>query len=104
MRLVRLALLLALAAVFSSLGTSRAHAQAVRWEPSDADPSDLILVYENCQPDGAPRFPTIAGLELDRVIGGASWSYAAPKDSLASLVEPGTPRTLVHSTRCARRA
>jgi hypothetical protein len=34
-----------------------------------------------------PRFPTIAGLELDRVIGGASWSYAAPKDSLASLVE-----------------
>lgn len=67
MRLVRLALLLAIAAVFSSLGTSRAHAQAVRWEPSDADPSDLILVYENCQPDGAPRFPTIEGVQADLI-------------------------------------
>jgi hypothetical protein len=67
MRLVRLALLLSIAAVFSSLGTTRAHAQAVRWEPSDADPSDLILVYENCQPDGAPRFPTIEGVQADLI-------------------------------------
>ena len=53
--------------MFSSLGTSPVNAQAVRWEPSDADPSDLILVYENCQPDGAPRFPTIEGVQADLI-------------------------------------
>ena len=65
MRLVRLALLLSLAAVFSALGTSRAHAQAVRWEPSDADPAELVLIFENCSPNGAPRLPPIEGVQAD---------------------------------------
>ena len=40
-------------------------AQAVRWEPSDADPAELILIFENCQPDGAPRLPPIEGVQAD---------------------------------------
>jgi tetratricopeptide (TPR) repeat protein len=65
MRLARLAFLLALTVVFSALGTSSARAQAVRWEPSDADPAELILIFENCQPDGAPRLPAIEGTQAD---------------------------------------
>ena len=40
-------------------------AQAVRWEPSDNDPAELILVYENCQPAGPPRLPAIEGVQAD---------------------------------------
>ena len=65
MRLVRLALLLSIAAAFSALGTSRALAQAVRWEPSDADPAELVLIFENCSPNGAPRLPPIEGVQAD---------------------------------------
>ena len=40
-------------------------AQAVRWEPSDADPAELILIFENCSPNGAPRLPAIDGVQAD---------------------------------------
>ncbi len=65
MRLARFAILLAIAGVFTGLGLSRAHAQAVRWEPSDADPAELILIFENCSPNGAPRLPAIEGVQAD---------------------------------------
>lgn len=65
MRLARFALLLAFAVVLSALGTSRAQAQAVRWEPSDADPAELILMFENCAPEGPPRLPAIEGVQAD---------------------------------------
>ena len=41
-------------------------AQAVRWEPSDADPAELILIFENCSPNGEPRLPAIEGVQADR--------------------------------------
>ncbi len=65
MRLARFAILAVIAAFFIGLGVSRAHAQAVRWEPSDADPSELILIFENCSPNGAPRLPAIEGVQAD---------------------------------------
>ena len=40
-------------------------AQAVRWEPSDADPAELVLIFENCSPNGAPRLPPIEGVQAD---------------------------------------
>lgn len=41
-------------------------AQAVRWEPSDADPAELILIFENCSPNGEPRLPAIEGVQAER--------------------------------------
>ena len=63
MRLARFAILAVIAAFFIGLGVSRAHAQAVRWEPSDADPAELVLIFENCSPNGAPRLPPIEGVQ-----------------------------------------
>ena len=62
---VRCLLLFAATLLLSSLGTSSVLAQAVRWEPSDADPAELILIFENCSPNGAPRLPAIDGVQAD---------------------------------------
>jgi hypothetical protein len=38
-------------------------AQTVRWEPSDAGlPNTVVLVFENCEPDGQPDLPNIPGV------------------------------------------
>lgn len=50
-------------------------AQAVRWEPSDADPADLILIYENCQPDGAPSIPAIEGVQAQLISQGTRTEF-----------------------------
>ena len=41
-----------------------AFAQSVRWEPSDSDPSELTLLFENCSPDGAPTLPAVEGAQF----------------------------------------
>ena len=41
-----------------------ARAQTVRWETSDSGSPELILVFENCSPDGAPQLPVVAGVTL----------------------------------------
>jgi tetratricopeptide (TPR) repeat protein len=61
MRLARLALLFSVSLLFAAV----ARAQSVRWEPSDADPTELILMFENCSPDGAPRLPPIENVQAD---------------------------------------
>ncbi|MGH7943915.1 MAG: BatD family protein, partial [Opitutaceae bacterium] len=39
------------------------HAQSVRWEPSEAGlPNTVVLVFENCEPDGQPELPGIPGV------------------------------------------
>jgi hypothetical protein len=44
------------------VGLSIAHAQTVRWTPSDSgDPAELQLVFEDCAPDGDPKVPTVTG-------------------------------------------
>ena len=43
MRLARFAFFLV-----ASLLLTAARAQSVRWEPSDSDPAELILIFENC--------------------------------------------------------
>ncbi len=59
---MRLARLLPL--VFLSLVASlTARAQSVRWEPAEnGTASAVVLVYENCEPDGQPELPAIAGV------------------------------------------
>lgn len=59
MRFVRLALLL----VLPLLLAAAARAQSVRWELSD-DPSELILTFENCGPDGTPTLPAVEGVQF----------------------------------------
>ena len=61
----RLVLVLLLVLVLRCL-PAVALAQAVRWEPSDADPAELILIFENCSPNGEPRLPAIEGVQADR--------------------------------------
>jgi hypothetical protein len=40
-----------------------AHAQVVRWELSEAGlPNTVVLVFENCEPDGQPELPVIPGV------------------------------------------
>src|SRR5687767_7961205 len=40
-----------------------AHAQAVRWELPEAGlPNTVVLVFENCEPDGQPELPVIPGV------------------------------------------
>src|SRR5215207_1512298 len=37
-----------------------ARAQAVRWEPAEGGlPNTVVLVFENCEPDGQPELPAI---------------------------------------------
>jgi hypothetical protein len=59
MRFLRLALLLVLPLVLGAV----AHAQSVRWEVSD-DPSELVLTFENCAPDGDPVLPNVDGVQF----------------------------------------
>lgn len=61
MRLARLASLF----LVSLLLSAAARAQIVRWEPSDADPAEIILTFLNCAPEGAPRLPPIEGVQAD---------------------------------------
>ena len=45
-----------------SLATA-AQAQAVRWELSEGGlPNTVVLVFENCEPDGQPELPAIPGV------------------------------------------
>jgi hypothetical protein len=40
-----------------------ARAQSVRWESSNSGlPNSVVLVFENCEPDGQPELPTIPGV------------------------------------------
>ncbi|MSU22369.1 MAG: protein BatD [Opitutus sp.] len=57
---LRLVLLLALAFVFPAA----ARAQVVRWESSNSGSPELILVFENCTPDGQPQLPVVDGVQL----------------------------------------
>ena len=42
-----------------------AHAQTAEWLTGDSgDPSDLQLVFDECEPDGDPRLPVIADATL----------------------------------------
>ncbi|MCX6956317.1 MAG: BatD family protein [Verrucomicrobia bacterium] len=61
MRLARLALLLSVSLLLAAV----ARAQAVRWEPSDNDPAEIVLVFENCAPSSAPRVPAVDGAKID---------------------------------------
>lgn len=46
-------------------GLATAHAQSVRWESSDSgDPSELMLVFEDCAPEGDPQLPRLDGTTL----------------------------------------
>ena len=59
MRLVRLLLFVA---SFLTLG-SAVRAQSVRWEASEAGlPNTVVLVFENCEPDGQPQLPNLPGV------------------------------------------
>ncbi len=59
MRLVRL--LLPLLALFAA---GAARAQSVRWEAADGLANAVVLVFENCEPDGQPELPAIPGVTL----------------------------------------
>jgi hypothetical protein len=67
-RILSLALLLLIGL---SLGQTLSRAQTVRWEPPGGQlgfnqVSDVALVFENCEPDGDPRLPTVDGLQFGR--------------------------------------
>lgn len=54
-----------------ALGLTASHAQSVRWDPAGGQlgfnqVSELALVFDNCEPDGAPRLPTVDGLAVGR--------------------------------------
>ena len=57
MRLSRLIPFVCLALLLTA-----ARAQSVRWEPAEGAANAAVLVYENCEPDGAPELPTIPGV------------------------------------------
>ncbi len=64
-RFSRPLLLLFLLLAPCSLLLSSAHAQSVRWDVSDSgDPSELLLIFENCAPDGEPQLPKLDGTTL----------------------------------------
>jgi hypothetical protein len=59
MRLVRLLSLI----VVSFTAALAARAQSVRWEPAESGMANaVVLVYENCEPDGQPELPSIPGV------------------------------------------
>ena len=41
-----------------------ARAQSAHWEPSDSSAQELVLVFENCSPDGQPQLPAIDGTQF----------------------------------------
>ena len=44
---------------------SSSWAQSVRWDSSDSgDPAELLLIFEDCAPDGDPQLPRIDGTTL----------------------------------------
>lgn len=54
--------------LFAALMTSAALAQSVRWEPSDSgDPAEILLVFENCAPEGDPQLPQLDGITLTQL-------------------------------------
>ena len=56
--------LLLLLAIIAGLG-ARLAAQSVRWEPAESGLSNAImLVFENCEPDGQPALPAIPGVSF----------------------------------------
>ena len=60
-----------LALIFSTLLSAQAFAQSVRWDPPGGQlgfnqVSPLTLVFENCEPDGAPQLPQVDGLTFGR--------------------------------------
>lgn len=54
-----------LASLLFLLAIAPALAQAVRWEQSDTgDPSEVLLVFQDCTPEGDPKLPRIDGVTL----------------------------------------
>src|SRR5829696_1529564 len=46
--------------IFFGVWCVAARAQSVRWEPADGGmPNTVVLVFENCEPDGQPELPAI---------------------------------------------
>ncbi len=65
---------------FLTLGATAA-AQSVRWEVADGGgPNTVVLIYENCEPDGQPELPIIAG---------ANFTFQGRSESSQSVLGPG---------------
>lgn len=67
----RAALLSFVAAVTFLIVATSLRAQSVRWDPPAGQlgynqVSELSLVFEDCEPDGAPQLPAIDGLQIGR--------------------------------------
>ena len=69
-----------------------ARAQSVRWEPAEGGmASAIVLVFENCEPDGQPSLPAIPGVTV---------TFAGRNESSQSTFGPGgfnTTRTVALS-------
>ncbi|MBL9212561.1 MAG: BatD family protein [Opitutaceae bacterium] len=77
MRLSRLFFPTLLLFVLATVGRG----QSVRWEPADGGmPNTIILVYENCEPDGQPELP---------VINGVTFTFQGRSESSQSTFGPG---------------
>jgi hypothetical protein len=77
---MRLARLILPALLLCALATV-VRGQSVRWEPADGGmPNAIILVYENCEPDGQPELP---------VINGVTFTFQGRSESSQSTFGPG---------------
>lgn len=69
-----------------------ARAQSVRWEPNDGGmPNSVVLIFENCEPDGQPELPSIPGV---------TFTSLGRSESAQSTLGPGgftTVRTIALS-------
>lgn len=55
--------------------------QSVRWEPADGGmPNTVVLVYENCEPDGQPELPSLPGV---------TFTFQGRSESSQSTFGPG---------------
>ena len=66
-------------ALLLALASGDALAQRVYWEPGAGSlaynqVSQLQLVFENCQPDGDPKIPSVNGLEMQYTGSGSTFS------------------------------
>ncbi len=60
-----------LALIIAAISPLAALAQSVRWDPPGGQlgfnqVSQLALIFEDCEPDGDPRIPTVDGLQFGR--------------------------------------
>lgn len=67
-------------------GARTAHAQAAHWENADPSPGGnaVLLVFEDCEPDGDPQLPPIANATL--TLGGRSSSFNMVNGSTSSSI------------------